>query len=822
MKKHLMMLDLDGTLINRGSASKKYVDVNLLSDFIAALRDRDIAMELIMVSSSCYESAHPWLNNIPPSLFSALYFENGAVKKTDNSLALLIDEKPGEIEDIRGALESYIQKNPSLIRTVSRKKFTIAIECSSASNLLVVERDLTRLMSEKKWEVTCSNTIHLELTPQYLKKNFALGDWLKTGRCYEKIWFIGDKFFPTGNDFALLEDDRVDIAVEVATVEDTYKFLKNISEQKFIVDIKAALNHTTARIAKSSPSHISLNEYHGGAYLPHTDPRKDIFFDFDGTLTDSHGRIEPRCVSAMRALSLSGHRLWVITGRSFGWCDALVQTLPLHGILGENGAFALYWSDGNLIQWISPHLTPGFMKRREKLRMVLENLGYPIRWASDQNFRCYDLAVVTNEHGWVMDEEHIEALAKCCAEYGAQYSLSSIHMNIWFGSYSKASSLVHFMADTQQVNAAELAELGMFFGDSANDESMFRLIEQSYAAANIADFLPRLRYRPKIVSREEGGLGTVQLLKSIFPSEIASGENLLLVPSSAPRYSLVVPCFGSFQKLHNMLLSVVKVAERYTEKIELILVDNNSASSSNIAALVENFRKKIHVLLIHQPELPSSFALCSARNRGVQNARGEYVFFTDADCMLAPDFFSRLDAFLEALPDKGPSIVTGERVFVRIPETLQHIDTDFFENLPRCPSRSNYGLVEDRRFPWMRQLPDVAHPWNFVHGCFFVIRRVEYLALNGSNLAYDGHWGYEDIDLAWRAATQLNAKIYFCPNVSVFHQEFESDLENLQENNHRFNKQANPNWHRICASIPGFEAFKAIQFSALGISPTTQ
>ncbi len=70
-------------------------------------------------------------------------------KKTDNSLELLIDEKPEEIEDIRGTLESYIQKNLSFIRTVSRKKFKIAIECSSASNLLVVERDLTRLMSEK-------------------------------------------------------------------------------------------------------------------------------------------------------------------------------------------------------------------------------------------------------------------------------------------------------------------------------------------------------------------------------------------------------------------------------------------------------------------------------------------------------------------------------------------------------------------------------------------------------------------------------------------------------------------------------------------------
>ncbi len=72
--------------------------------------------------------------------------------------------------------------------------------------------------------MTCSNTIHLELTPQYLKKNFALGDWLKTGRCYKKISSIDDKFFPKGNDFALLEDGRVDIAVEVATVEDTYKF----------------------------------------------------------------------------------------------------------------------------------------------------------------------------------------------------------------------------------------------------------------------------------------------------------------------------------------------------------------------------------------------------------------------------------------------------------------------------------------------------------------------------------------------------------------------------------------------------------------------
>jgi hypothetical protein len=55
----------------------------------------------------------------------------------------------------------------------------------------------------------------------------------------------------------------------------------------------------------------------------------------------------------------------------------------------------------------------------------------------------------------------------------------------------------------------------------------------------------------------------------------------------------------------------------------------------------------------------------------------------------------------------------------------------------------------------------------------------------------------------------------------VFHQEFASDLENLHEKNHRFNKQTNPNWHRICASIPGFEAFKALQFSSLGINPRT-
>ena len=821
MKKYLMIFDLDGTLINRQSNLEKNIEVNLLLNFIANLRGKNIDMELIIVSSSCYESARPWVNNIPPYLFSAIYFENGAVKKTHSSLDLLLDEKPQEMESIRNILGSYIQKNLSFIRTISWKKFTISIECTSTQSLLEMEREITRLMSEKKWDVTCSNSIKLELTPHYLKKNFALSDWLKTGRHYEKILSIGDKFFPTGNDFSMMEDDRVDVAIEVATTGDTYTFLKNLSKQDSIIDIKAALNHTTARIAKISPSHESFDECRDKACLPPTAPRSDIFFDFDGTLTDSHGRIEPMCVSAMRSLYLSGRHIWVITGRSYGWCDALVHTLPLHGILGENGAFALYWSGGNLLQWISPQIAAEFKERREKLRVAIENLGFPIRWASDQNFRHYDLAVVTNEHGWTMTEEHIEALAKLCMEHDAQYSLSSIHLNIWFGGYSKASSLVNFMADAQQVNATELAKNALFFGDSPNDESMFRLLAQSYAPSNISGFLPHLRYRPKTVSKEQGGLGTAQLLKNIFPSEIASGENLLMMPSLPLRYSLVVPCFGSFHKLRNMILSVVKAAEKYGEKIELILVDNNSVSSSKIAELVENFRKKINVILIHQAELPSSFSLCSARNRGVQNARGEYVFFTDADCMLPPTFFSQLDVFLEALPDKGPSIITGERVFVRVPETVQNIDAYFLENLPRCPSRSNYGLVEDRRFPWMRQLPDVAHPWNFVHGCFFLMRRAEYLALGGSNLAYDGHWGYEDIDLAWRAVTQLRAKIYFCPNVSVFHQEFASDLENLHEKNHRFNKQTNPNWHRICASIPGFEAFKALQFSSLGINPRT-
>jgi glycosyltransferase involved in cell wall biosynthesis len=293
--------------------------------------------------------------------------------------------------------------------------------------------------------------------------------------------------------------------------------------------------------------------------------------------------------------------------------------------------------------------------------------------------------------------------------------------------------------------------------------------------------------------------------------------SLLFEKGDAAHYdlSIVIPCFLENEKLANTLASI-EVALRQVPtnlKVEVILIDNNSPISELLVQLVQSYQDRLDIVFVMQPKLQHSFSLASARNRGVLGARGKWILFTDADCMIDGNFFAVLTPALQGAETK---IYTGERVFVQIPETITANDLygDFFDRLDRVPSASNYGLIKDRRFPWLEQLPNQEHPWNFVHGCFFLCSARSYLKVGGSDTAYDGHWGYEDIDLAYRLCRDLEAEIHYLKDAKVYHQEFAADLEKIATNQHRQNKSQNPNYQRICRMIDGFDTFKKRQLEA--------
>ena len=115
-------------------------------------------------------------------------------------------------------------------------------------------------------------------------------------------------------------------------------------------------------------------------------------------------------------------------------------------------------------------------------------------------------------------------------------------------------------------------------------------------------------------------------------------------------FSIVVPFFNAEKFIERCVQALVAQtfpADRY----EILMVDNNSQDSS--AGIVRRFER---VKLLQETE-QGSYA---ARNRGIQDARGSIVAFTDPDCVPREDWLEQIGRAM-AQPDAG--LVLGERQF---------------------------------------------------------------------------------------------------------------------------------------------------------------
>jgi glycosyltransferase involved in cell wall biosynthesis len=116
-------------------------------------------------------------------------------------------------------------------------------------------------------------------------------------------------------------------------------------------------------------------------------------------------------------------------------------------------------------------------------------------------------------------------------------------------------------------------------------------------------------------------------------------------------FSIVVPVFNAakyVERCVRALLVQTYPADRY----EIMIVDNNSADGS--AEMVRDNR----VTIVHEAEQGAY----SARNRGMREARGEVVVFTDPDCEPRADWLEQIRC---AMAGPGTGVVLGNRRFAQ-------------------------------------------------------------------------------------------------------------------------------------------------------------
>ncbi|MFA7160330.1 MAG: glycosyltransferase [Kiritimatiellia bacterium] len=115
--------------------------------------------------------------------------------------------------------------------------------------------------------------------------------------------------------------------------------------------------------------------------------------------------------------------------------------------------------------------------------------------------------------------------------------------------------------------------------------------------------------------------------------------------------SVIVPFLNAARHLPRFLEALAGVC--YPDS-EFILVDNNSRDGSPdiVRAFIKN-NPGLPITLLHEKK-PGSTA---ARNLGAAAARGEWLAFTDADCIVSPAWLSDLASAIDA--DPGPGAFAG-------------------------------------------------------------------------------------------------------------------------------------------------------------------
>ena len=239
-----------------------------------------------------------------------------------------------------------------------------------------------------------------------------------------------------------------------------------------------------------------------------------LFTDVDETLT-WEGRLPPEAFSALVALQAAGITVVPVTGACAGWCDCMIRTWPINSIIGENGSFFIDRDeDGKLTHTYAVPETErksSWQRLQQLQRDVLKKFPEAHETA-DQSFRKTDIAFdIGQDHK--VDRKRAALIQQYCTSSGFTAKMSSIHINVWLGNYTKSSMALKWLeahdVDRQQT---------VFVGDSPNDESMFSNFSVTIGVANILPYVAELDTPPTFITSLPGGFGFNELSDSLLLS----------------------------------------------------------------------------------------------------------------------------------------------------------------------------------------------------------------------------------------------------------------------------------------------------------------
>ncbi|MGB4927295.1 MAG: HAD-IIB family hydrolase [Giesbergeria sp.] len=257
-----------------------------------------------------------------------------------------------------------------------------------------------------------------------------------------------------------------------------------------------------------------------------------VFTDIDDTLT-TEGAVTADALAALGALKAAGLHVIPITGRPVGWSERFAAAWPVDAIVAENGAVALRLEPQRISNEIGLQRLSDKRRQLSKIyqqdaatraanftamHAVLEQIEREVpqaRRAQDSAGRETDIAIDHSEFTH-LPQPAIDACVATMRAAGMSASVSSIHINGWFGAHNKWEGARWIVRELFGRELADERSRWVYVGDSTNDQIMFEHFEHSVGVANIARFVPQLAHLPRFVTKGERGAGFAELARHLL------------------------------------------------------------------------------------------------------------------------------------------------------------------------------------------------------------------------------------------------------------------------------------------------------------------
>jgi HAD superfamily hydrolase (TIGR01484 family) len=248
-----------------------------------------------------------------------------------------------------------------------------------------------------------------------------------------------------------------------------------------------------------------------------------VFTDIDDTLTTG-GAITPDALQALAKLKNAGLHVIPITGRPVGWSQAFAAAWPVDAIVAENGAVALQRREPDSsaaaqalhkrYQQDAPTRQTNFARMQAVAARVLREVA-GATLAQDSAGRETDIAI---DHSEFVDlpAQGIAQAVQIMQSAGMNATVSSIHINGWFGTHNKWEGARWIVKELFGRELGLEIDRWVFVGDSTNDQRMFEAFPHCVGVANIRRFEAQLTHKPRYITQAERGAGFAEVARAIL------------------------------------------------------------------------------------------------------------------------------------------------------------------------------------------------------------------------------------------------------------------------------------------------------------------